>query len=889
MKTKWSIEQKMFAGFALALVLAAVITPVSYLAMNQLTLAAERINRTHKVLSKLSEALSVMQNVETDSRGFALAGDERFLKLYEPAVTQVGVNVKELQELSARDSDLQQKLNVLAPLLDRKLAFANALIALRQRKGLLSAAKKLSSDHDGELMDQIRPMITDMQAAENARLGEQEVSAKISARHAMLLLSALTGLIIALLGFLFHMITLDRSGRKRAEETLRESDLRFRIVARATNEAVWDWNMAKQSVWWNHGVQTLFGYSEEQISPARDWWIQNIHPDDRERVLTSVQVRVESSEDFWSAEYRFRRADGSHAAIFDRGYILRDRNGRAERMIGAMQDITEHKRELETAQSRDAALQSARLKSQFLANMSHEIRTPMNSVIGMTGLLLNTELTEEQREFAEAVRLSGEALLTIINDILDFSKIEAGKLTFEMVNFNVRETIGEVIQLLGEQAQAKKLTLATSVAPDLPAVIIGDPGRLRQVLTNLTGNAIKFTREGEVTIRAAKVSETVTHSVIRFEVADTGIGIPEKGRAGLFEPFFQVDASTSRRYGGTGLGLAICKQLVQLMDGQLGVESQNGKGSMFWFTARFEKATAPAANGHSDPATDHVAHPVGLPAVTEKIHKRGRILVAEDNALNQKVIIHQLQQMGHSVDAVASGVEVVEALQQIPYDLILMDCQMPEMDGYAATAEIRRREGDAKHTPIIAMTAHVMKEDQDKCLAAGMDDFLSKPVRVARLEKILAHWLSQPHDNPNELVGAMDKRVQDVLALLDQPVVTRSFGPVDMEIFGEVAGGAQRQHELAERYLLQASDQLAKLAAAIDAGAANEVKHVAHSVAGSSAMCGMVDIVPLLRELERMGHENNLIKAAGAYTKVKEEFERITVFLHNHVREELTV
>ena len=885
---KWSIERKMIAVFALALALAAVIAPVSYLAMNQLTVAAEQINRTHKVLSKLGEALAVMQNVETDSRGFALAGDERFFKLYEPAVAQVGVNVKELRELSARDSDLEQKLNVLAPLLDRKLTFANALIGLRQRKGLLSAAKKLSADRDGELMDQIRSMITDMQATGNARLGEQEASAKISAHQAMLLLFALTGLIIALLGLLFHMITLDRAARKRAEEVLRESDLRFRIVARATNEAVWDWNMAKQSVWWNHGVQTLFGYSEEQISPARDWWIQNLHPDDRERVLTSMQARVESSEDFWSAEYRFRRADGSYADLFDRGYILRDRNARAERMIGAMQDITEHKRELATAKSRDAALESARLKSQFLANMSHEIRTPLNSVIGMTGLLLHTELTDEQHEFAEAVRLSGESLLTVINDILDFSKIEAGKLTFEMVNFNVRETIGEVIQLLGEQAQAKKLTLTASLALDLPAVIIGDPGRLRQVLTNLTGNAIKFTQQGGVIIRALKVSETETHSVIRFEVADTGIGIPEERRAGLFQPFFQVDASTSRRYGGTGLGLAICKELVQLMKGQIGVDSVPGQGSTFWFTAGFEKGTVLAAGDEAEASLGDVTRQELMSP--EKTGKRGLILVAEDNVLNQKVILRQLQEMGHSVDAVANGVEVLEALKRIPYEVILMDCQMPELDGYAATSEIRRREGEAKHTPIIAMTAHVMKEDRDKCLAAGMDDFLSKPVRVARLEEVLDHWLNQASGNQGAPEGAASQPGDDTARSVVAPVMEESADPVDLEIFTEVAGrGVQRQRDLADRYLLQASSQFAKLDAAIQTGSATEVKRIAHSVAGSSAMCGMVNLVPLLRELERMGHQNNLTEVATAFTRAQEEFGRIKEFLQDYVQEELTV
>ncbi|HUI05907.1 MAG TPA: ATP-binding protein [Verrucomicrobiae bacterium] len=887
---KWSIEKKMTVGFALALLLALIIAPVSYLAMDQLTKANERINQTHKVLAKLGEALSVMQRVETDSRGFALVGDERFLRLYEPVIARVGQRMADLQALADRDAVLRRKLDVLAPLVDQKLALANELVALRKRRGLATAARKLGTDHDRELMEQIRSTIADMEAAENLRLGAQEVRAKVSARHVLLLLSALTGLIVALLGFLFHMITVDRIQRTRAEEELRESDLRFRIVARATNEAVWDWNLANNAVWWNHGLQALFGHELGQVGFDRGWWERNLHPEDRQRVVTGVQDVLDGSEDFWSAEYRLRRADGSYADIFDRGYVLRDRQGRAERMIGALQDISERKRELESARARDAALESNRLKSQFLANMSHEIRTPMNSIIGMTGLLLNTELTEEQREFAETVRLSGESLLTIINDILDFSKIEAGKLTFEMVNFDPRETIGEVVQLLAEQAQTKKLKLTAAPASDLPAAVCGDPGRLRQVLTNLTGNAVKFTHEGEVIVHARKDNETDTHVVIRFEVVDTGIGIPEEARARLFEPFSQVDPSTTRRYGGTGLGLAICKQLVELMGGQIGVESVPGEGSTFWFTTRLEKATAPTNGSSLEPAVDQIPQQGLSPAGPAQFRKRGHILVAEDNAFNQKVILRQLQEMGHNVDAVADGIEALEALQRIPYDLILMDCQMPEMDGYKATAEIRRREGKARHTPIIAMTAHVMKEDKDKCLAAGMDDFLSKPVRVAKLENVLTHWLTRSAASRSGRGTATNQPGGDQSPLAIQFPPKKLSVPVDMEVFAEVAGeGERRKRELADRYLLQAGNQLAQLDGAIQAGTAGEVKRIAHSVAGSSAMCGMVGLVPLLRELERMGHENNLTEATGAYARVQEEFERIKEYLQDYTREELTV
>ncbi len=260
--------------------------------------------------------------------------------------------------------------------------------------------------------------------------------------------------------------------QKCTAELLEESELRFRILARATNEAVWDWNLQTNAQWWNRNVQTLFGYPEEEIEFDREWWTQHVHLEDRERVCSGLFARVNGNKDFWSAEYRFRRADGSYANIFDRGYILRDRQGRGVRMIGSMMDITERQREMEMARSRDAALESARLKSQFLANMSHEIRTPMNSIIGMTDILIHTELTSEQREFVEIVRVSGESLLTIINDILDFSKIEAGKLHFEMLDFEPRSTVDEVIMLLGEQVHAKKLNCPRSSARMCPVSFV---------------------------------------------------------------------------------------------------------------------------------------------------------------------------------------------------------------------------------------------------------------------------------------------------------------------------------------------------------------------------------------------------------------------------------
>lgn len=546
--------------------------------------------------------------------------------------------------------------------------------------------------------------------------------------------------------------------RKRAEEALRASETRFRLALDVATDGLWDWNLTTLQAYYSPSWIRLLGLEDQDIPLNNVFdWKNRVHEDDRPRVEQALNCHVEGESAGYMVEHRVRHRSGEWKWLAMRGKVVAwDEQGRPLRMMGTMTDITERKlseaklaqaaqdlerKNQELAEARDNALEAVKIKAEFLATMSHEIRTPMNGVIGMTGLLLDTPLNPQQREYAEMVRLSGEHLLGIINDILDFSKIEKGKLELENLNFDLQTTVEEVVGLLGERAYAKGLELTSLVQAGVPTALCGDPGRLRQILVNLIGNAIKFTERGEVvaTVSLEPNEETAASSssacrTLRFEVSDTGVGIAPEQQAKLFQPFTQADGSMTRKYGGTGLGLAICKQLVELMGGRIGVNSTVGKGSVFWFTVRC-------------PLQPEETQPI----MTIPVALRGRrILIVDDHATNRRVLEHSLRGQGVMSESAENGYDALECLRNAagrdtPFDLAILDMQMPGMDGLELASRIKS-DPMISATRLVLLTSVGQRGDAKAAQSAGIAAYLTKPIRQSLLYECLSLVLGSVSD-----------------------------------------------------------------------------------------------------------------------------------------------
>ena len=743
----------------------------------------------------------------------------------------------------------------------------------------------------------------------------------------------------------------------------------------------------------NPAFETLFGYSQaEVVGQNLDRLVAS---DDAGRAEASaITLQALEGATVHTLTKR-RRKDGTDVDVelFALPVVV---DGQEVGAVGLYHDISELVRAQHKAEDADRA------KSEFLANMSHEIRTPMNGVMGMLELAMDSPDGVELREILATAHESAEALLTLLNDILDFSKIEADQLELEAIDFNLRTTVEGVADAHAQRAEVKGLELVCSLAEDCPTYVHGDPGRLRQVMVNLVGNAIKFTERGEVVIRVESESESDTHTVVRFSVSDTGIGIPADRQKALFQRFVQGDGSTTRRYGGTGLGLAISNDLIELMGGTVGLQSEPGRGSTFWFTVPLEKQAAPEAillaapdelNGlrvlvADDNSTSRTilsrmldalgcevgvaasgAHAVELlqsaaraghpyrialldmqmpdmdgeltaqavkqsPVTRDTIlvlltstGKRGdaarmealgcagyllkpikrrelsevimavlgqsrgkapdsrprlvtrhtlselkdmRILLAEDNPINRKLAVTLLARAGYAVETVENGAQAVDALKKGRYSLVLMDVQMPEMDGLQATERIRAEEGEHSHIPIIAMTAHAMKGDRERCLAAGMDDYLSKPLQTKDLFDAMERWMQQP---PPRAVLQQPTVSVEARAEKEPPPVKRQ------ESLGHFGGDEQLYDQLLSEFVAHLGEDIEHLKAALESQDVPTFTRLAHSLKGVSATFGAEQLTRVAQQLEALGFDENLAAAAPLVAQVEVECSRLQEYV----------
>jgi len=730
----------------------------------------------------------------------------------------------------------------------------------------------------------------------------------------------------------------DITDEKRAEKRLAESKREFEsifdnsqigIMLLRGGPVLARCNQRLASILGYENPDEMVGMSMLQLHLSEERFV-NFGQKHYEKLIVGEQIQV---------EYQLRRKDGTPIWCSLSGKALNEKD-LDQGVIWVIDDFESRKqaevtlhdmnRQLEDAIARanqmaaEAEMANA-AKSEFLANMSHEIRTPMNGVIGITGLLLDTELDEVQRRYVGLVKASGESLLGLINDILDFSKIEAGKLDLETLDFDLQSLLDDFSATMALRTRNKGLELLCATDPDVPTLLSGDPGRLRQILTNLAGNAVKFTHQGEVAVRISRVMETSENKkgscLLRFSIRDTGIGIPADKIGMLFQHFTQVDASTTRQYGGTGLGLAICKQLAGMMGGEIGVKSVLGQGSEFWFTARFRLRADAARKVASPPAelsgvralssgADGVpralaTRPTAGEALPDFAHRKARILLAEDNITNQQVALGILKKLGLSADAVANGREALEALKILPYDLVLMDVQMPEMDGLQATRRIRSQEsdpGDERGTrkggggprnseflprpsgriPIIALTAHAMQGDKDRCLEAGMNDYLTKPVSPRALAEALEKWLpEEPGIHKSEGRGqesgvgsrkAKEEPQPSPLVVWDRAAMLKRL--MDDE---ELAA------KIIEVFLADMPRQIEALRGYLQARDAAGAERQAHTIKGAATNLGGKALQALAFEMEKAGNAGDLDGMTARLDELNATFAELKQTMQGHM------
>ncbi|HEX3129619.1 MAG TPA: ATP-binding protein [Thermoanaerobaculia bacterium] len=656
-------------------------------------------------------------------------------------------------------------------------------------------------------------------------------------------------------------------GRRQAVKALSESERRWREILEVLPVGVFVFAKSGEILAANRMVDRIWGADAtgvphssgmEEFRDYKGWWLDTgapLAPEDWAGSRSLLKGEVVPAD-----LVTIQRFDGAKAVMLISSVPLYDEPGGISGAVAVIQDVTERhaqeQRLRDSARDLAAASQRAeearceaeaasRAKSQFLANVSHEIRTPMNGILGMAELLLRDTLTPGQRDRMEMIRTSAEALLALVNDILDLSKVESGRLELRCEDFRLRELVGEALQVFAHRAAEAEVDLRCLIDPDLPDELHGDPIRLRQVLLNLVGNAVRFTRQGAITVKVEREALG-----LRFEVEDTGTGIRPEVQTRLFEPYVQSGKPVTRELSGTGLGLVISKSIVELMGGEIGFTSERGTGSRFWFRIPLMAAAGPVGDGPpSSEAGDEGRHPE---------RSRFRILIADDHPINRAVALALLQDLGYTGEAVESGPAALAMLEERPFDALLLDCEMVGLDGYDTCRALRRREAGSRRLPVIALTAYAMPGDREKCLAAGMDDYIPKPFRGVDLATVLDDWLGVGPPSASPPAGQ-----DDIAARL---ATLRRL---------EEASGKKIVEDVKTSFVARCTQSLAAIRSALASSDGARAAAAAHSLVGSSGLLGATGLARLARDVEILAGQESLDACAARLPELEQEIQTV--------------
>ncbi|QCR21532.1 CHASE3 domain-containing protein [Pontibacter sp. SGAir0037] len=827
-----NLKSKLILGLSLSILLAFTVQIFSFRLTKSLGQTKDSVSHTYRVLNELEGTVNTLASLESSIRGYVISNNDTFKAHYEDLKSTTLLHLKNVKEFTADNPAQQDRVQKLEQTVNTKIDFTEQLL----RSGSPEAAAAMISSGRGKvMMDSVYLLVADMKAIENKLLHARSTQSKELSQEVWVinLLSTLLILVVVLVAAYF--IFADLNKRSKLEKELRENELRLKqffealpigiTVRDATGELYYANKGGKEilsRLFPNASINNLkqlldyhkvFVSGTEEIYPVSKMPIM--------KALSGISTKVDDME--------IRNGD-TRILLSETACPVYNGEDEIVFAIAAFEDITERKKaEKELVQAKEEAEASVLVKDRFLANMSHEIRTPMNAILGFTHLLQKSALDDEQKQFVHAIQSSGENLLTIINDILDFSKIQAGMMQIEQLPFDINSLLNSLKVLLKPKVVTKGLAFSVNCSKQIPTLLLGDPVRLTQILYNLIENAIKFTEKGAVLVNTKIYKEEGETIWLDIVIADSGVGIPADKLESIFERFNQATTATNREFGGTGLGLTIVRNLVELQQGEITVESTPGKGSLFTVRIPYKKAT------EEDIANYGAQVQMEESFASRQLH----VLVTEDNTLNQKLALKVLKDMGFTTELAVNGAEAVELVrQQKHFDIILMDIQMPIMDGYEATRQIRSEL--KSEIPIMAMTAHAMSGEKEKCLALGMNDYISKPFH--------------PKDLLQKIIRLTPKDTVDVQQAADEVQATEQEtlqAVCDLSYLQEMSGGdTDFIKEMMELFLQQVPAELENIRNAASKGNTQEIKLLAHKLKSSVTMLGVETMASRLKAME---------------------------------------